>query len=275
LKIQKKWERDGDPGSWRREYDLYISELAGVFSDGLRWAECYHAEMSSPVETQLWIEYIEGASGDGLTIDMLERASAELGRFQGRLYKQESLLLQNISCFTEADALEKYYYALSSKEKKEYAYIRSEDCPIPEHLRSMIINIDNEAEKIFADSKKLPIVLCHRDFWLENIIYSDGGIIILDWDCTGWGLIGEDILQLIIDETDAKNWKEYYRRLVPAYFKGLSEYIDISPDYNYICKLLILRLGYDLVRWYTALEESSERKNEPIDSLQIIYEIQK
>lgn len=32
LKIQKKWERYGDPGSWRREYDLYSSDLGATFS---------------------------------------------------------------------------------------------------------------------------------------------------------------------------------------------------------------------------------------------------
>lgn len=27
LKVQKQWERYNDPGSWRREYDLYMSDL--------------------------------------------------------------------------------------------------------------------------------------------------------------------------------------------------------------------------------------------------------
>jgi len=27
LKILKKWERPGDPASWRREYDLYTSDF--------------------------------------------------------------------------------------------------------------------------------------------------------------------------------------------------------------------------------------------------------
>ncbi|MFD1738079.1 hypothetical protein ACFSCX_16205 [Bacillus salitolerans] len=48
LKIQNKWERYGDPSSWRREYDLYSSELGTTFSQALRWPICYHAESLIP-----------------------------------------------------------------------------------------------------------------------------------------------------------------------------------------------------------------------------------
>ena len=53
-KTQKKWDRPGDPDSWRREYDLYVSDLGKVFTDALRWPICYHAEISAD-ETQLWL----------------------------------------------------------------------------------------------------------------------------------------------------------------------------------------------------------------------------
>ena len=101
LKVQRKWERGGDPGSWRREYDLYMSDLASLFTDSFRWAECYHAQMNEEGnETQLWMEYIDGVSGRELTLEMLEKASEELGRFQGKLYKQQTESLKDMSCFT-------------------------------------------------------------------------------------------------------------------------------------------------------------------------------
>ena len=81
LKIQKKWERYGDPGSWRREYDLYASDLGATFSDAFRWPTCYHAEINAEEnEFQLWLEYIDGVSGLDLTGDMYEQAALELGR---------------------------------------------------------------------------------------------------------------------------------------------------------------------------------------------------
>lgn len=36
VKTQKKWERYGDPGSWRREYDLYTADLDALFMGSLR-----------------------------------------------------------------------------------------------------------------------------------------------------------------------------------------------------------------------------------------------
>lgn len=45
-KRQKKWERYGDPDSWRREYDLYETNLDTVFSNSFRWPKCYFAEIS-------------------------------------------------------------------------------------------------------------------------------------------------------------------------------------------------------------------------------------
>jgi hypothetical protein len=83
-KKQQKWERSGDPGSWRREYDLYQSNLGAAFTKRLRWPECYHSEFRDD-EIEIWMEYIDGISGEALTIDMLELAAYELGRFQGRI----------------------------------------------------------------------------------------------------------------------------------------------------------------------------------------------
>lgn len=100
LKRQKKWERHGDPNSWRREYDLYKSDLGEYFAESFRWPVCYHATLDGD-ETEIWMEYVEGVSGQNLTADMYERAAEALGRFQGRLYAQQPSALKsipNLSC---------------------------------------------------------------------------------------------------------------------------------------------------------------------------------
>jgi len=53
----------------------------------------------------------------------------------------------------------------------------------------------------------LPIVLCHRDFWIENIFLSQGKLRLIDWDCVGWGFAGEDIASLIADDKDVEYMK--------------------------------------------------------------------
>lgn len=271
LKIQKKWERYGDPDSWRREYDLYASDLDALFSKSFRWPKCYHAEMTGD-ETQIWMEYINGVSGLDLTDEMYERAAEGLGRFQGKMYAERPAVLQNLSNLSKVDFMKNYYLHYRSW-KEVYDYIRSDDCDIPGHLCKMLISIDENADGIFSRIEKLPIVLCHRDFWVTNIFYSDSKIALIDWDTAGWGYLGEDIASLIADEADADHMVEYYHKCVPAYYKGFSEYADVSHLSEHCVREMILILfGYRLVEWYK-FAKSPEEKELQRNTLQRIYEM--
>lgn len=270
-KTQKKWERYGDPDSWRREYDLYASDFGKSFTDSLRWPECYHAEMNGD-EIQLWMEYIDGVSGLNLTPDMYERAAEELGRFQGKLYTERPVVMQNLSNLSKVELTKNFYLRYRSW-NVVYDYIRSDDCEIPKHLCEMLIDIDNNADEIFSRLEKLPIVLCHRDFWVTNIFYSDSKIVLIDWDTAGWGYMGEDIASLIADEPDIRHMVEYYQKCIPAYYRGFSEYADVSRISDpCIHELILVMFGYRLVEWYK-FAESSEDKSLHLNTLQKIYEM--
>lgn len=280
LKTQEKFERYSDPDSWRREYDFYKSNFGALFSESLRWPECYHAEMNEEEnETQIWMEYIDGISGLDLTGDMYERAAEELGRFQGKLYAEQPAVLQNVTNLSRVDYMKNFYLHYRSW-NRVYDYIRSDDCEIPQHLCKMLIDIDENEDEIFNRIDKLPIVLCHRDFWVANIFYADGKIILLDWDTSGWGYLGEDMASLISDEADIEHMVEYYRRCIPAYYKGFSEYVDISHiTDNCVYELILLMFGYRLIEWYmdagsgNKLQETDDERTLYIQTLQKIFEI--
>lgn len=273
LKIQKKWERHGDLDSWHREYDLYVSDFGTLFTDSLRWPECYCAEINiDETETRLWIEYIDGISGKELTVEMFECVAYELGRWQGKLYAEQPKALQNIHNLSRVGDLKDYYLHYCSW-NKVYEYIRADKCEIPKHLCEMLIEVDEKSNEIWANIEALPIVICHRDFWITNIFYSNGKIILIDWDTTGWGYMGEDIKSLIADEADVSYMAEYYRKCVPAYYKGFSEYTDISCIGNdCVREMILVNIGYRLVEWYMDAD-SPERKSLQIDTLQKIYEM--
>lgn len=303
LKIQKKWERPGDPYSWRREYDLYTSDFGKVFTDSLRWPEYYHAEMNGD-EIHLWIEYIDGISGDRLDIETLKFAATELGRFQGKIYKQQEML-RNMNFLSRPDVLRKNFeqwhmqtlsqdfiisdqcrlpgflkqmlkngeIQLYNGKSFEYGCLRSEGCDIPEYLKQMLFDFDDNKEALFNSFKRLPVVLCHRDFWVENIFLSDGKIRLIDWDCAGFGYLGEDIASLIYDDTETENLHEYFRRLIPAYIKGISEYLEVPLDFNkYIQKMILIVFGYRMVQNHM-FTKSSKVKEEQVKRLQKIYEM--
>ncbi|WP_422660510.1 phosphotransferase family protein [Paenibacillus sp. EC2-1] len=273
LKTQKKWERYGDPGSWRREYDLYTSDLGATFSDTFRWPICYHAEINAEEDQfQLWLEFINGVSGLDLTGDMYEQAALELGRYQGKLYAEQPAVLQSLTNLSHADLMKNTYLHYRSW-PLVYDYIRSEDCEFPQHLRQMLIDIDEHADEILARIENLPLVLCHRDFWVTNLIYADGTIALIDWDTSGWGYLGEDIASLIADEADIDHMVEYYKRCVPAYYKGFSEYTDASSIADHcVYELILLMFGYRLVEGYLHTENDDEKKN-LVHTLQKIHEM--
>jgi len=282
LKIQGKWERHGDPGSWRREYDFYTSEFGTLFTDSLRWPDCYHAEINDEeTETRLWIEYIEGISGLDLTGDMYERAAEELGRFQGKLYAERPAVLFNLTNLSKVEFSKKFYLHYRSW-KKVYDYIRSDDCEIPKHLCQMLIDIDENEDIVWGRIEKLPVVLCHRDFWVTNLFYKDGKIVLIDWDTAGWGYMGEDIASLIADEADVKHMVEYYQRCVPAYYKGFSAYADATHITDYcVYELILVMFGYRYVEWYmnaesgNKLSETEDKKAFHLQALQKIYEMRR
>lgn len=272
-KTQRKFERYGDPDSWRREYDIYSSDFKKVFSDSFRSPVCYHAEINDD-EIQLWMEYIDGVSGLNLTSEMYERAAEELGQFQGKLYTERPNALQNLSNLSRVEYMKNYYQRYRSWDVL-YDFIRSDDCEIPQHLCKMLIDIDNNADEIFIRIEKLPIVLCHRDFWVENIFYSDSEIVVIDWDTTGWGYMGEDIASLLADENevDVSHMIEYYQKCIPAYYRGFSEYADVSHISDHCINELILTMfGYRLVEWFK-FAESPEDKSMHLNTLQKIHEM--
>jgi hypothetical protein len=270
-KIQKKWERHGDPHSWRREYDLYLSDLGDLFTESFRWPICYHAELHDD-RMELWMEYIDGVSGLKLTPDMYVRAAEELGRFQGKLYATQSEDMPKLANVSQVEFLKNFYLHYRSW-PEVYDYIRSEDCELPRHLCTMLIDLDTHSDDIFKRIAKLPVVLCHRDFWVANLICSDDQIRIIDWDTAGWGYMGEDLASLIADEADVPHMVEYYQRCVPAYYKGFAENADVSHITDpCVYELILMMFGYRLIEWYK-FAESPEQKTLHLDTLQKIYEM--
>jgi len=273
VKTQKKWERPGDPNSWHREYDLYVSDLDKVFSDSFRWAKCYHAEKSDD-KIKLWLEYIEGVSGTDLTVEMFEKIARELGRFHGKLYVEKPTI--EVENLRSADSMRNFYRHNCSK-KELYNYIRQDDCKIPLHLRKMIIDMDEKADKIWTEIEKLPIVLGHGDFFLYNIFYTNDGIVVIDWDSAGWSYLGEDIVNLIVDSVDINNMVEHYHKCVPAFLKGFSEYSGTTQLENiYIYERIVMHYSYMLINkfnWRNVVKSPEEMKSD-IDVLSKIYEME-
>jgi hypothetical protein len=297
-KKQKKWERFGDPLSWRREYDLYHVGFDSMLGGELHIPVCYLAKMNSnETEIELWMEYINGVSGVALTDDMLEKAAYLWGLFQGE-HAAENDALRSFNCFNDAGYMERdfegwqtlsfaYDYLISDKchipehlkqklksgeiklipgKSFEYACLRSDCLGVPTHIKEMLADIDERRIEIFAELKTYPTVLCHGDVWCENIFCTDEKITLIDWDTAHWGFPGEDVASLIVDGIPTERFEENVRRLIPAYISGLSDSgFTALPCVNQIITMSLIKFGYRMLLY----------ENEPwgLNALEKIYEI--
>ncbi len=299
FKRQKQWHRPGDEHSWRREYDLYTSQLNLLLTDTFRMPTCYLAVLHEG-ENHLWLEHMEGYSGSDLTMEMLEKIAFELGVFHAKtiLYSSKLSLPTNITSvsFLEQELTQWYhqpysYAFLISKECRlpnhvkdmlksnpwddehgiVYHYLRSEVCDIPVHLKDMILSIDQDKEAIFNQLYALPRVLNHRDFWIENLFFQDGHICIIDWDCMGFGVLGEDVASLIGDDTPTDLLIHYFNHLLDAYQRGLrNHHIQASISKDDIINIILIKYGYRLIQNYM-FEEDLEMKSAIVQRLQTFY----
>lgn len=277
LKTQHKWDRYRDPFSWRREYDLYKSNLPHFFADDFRWPHCYLAQMNQAQDqTQLWLEYIDGATGKDLNQSMLEKAAYALGSFQGKVYGAYDQVASELTNTSDQDYARNFYDHYRSW-PVVYDFIRSDQTELPQHLCQMLIDFDEVSPQFFEAIKGLPKVFCHRDYWIANVFYTKDSIQAIDWDTAGWGYLGEDIASFIADEADNDHMVAYYHGLVSAYLKGFSDQTGIGVEKHYIFERILALFGYRLVEWfiYAPSEERKAVHQRTLENLYVIMQLNK
>lgn len=270
LKVQKKWQRHGDEHSWRREYDLYNSNLSDYFTDSFRWPDCYFKDFDKEVFT-LWMEYADGVPGKDFTIEMFEKAASALGEFQGKLFSEKPQELNEYSNLSDLSYIKNYFYSFC-KWKDGVNFIKNEDCPLPKHLHELALDLLSNGAKLWDKIEKLPIVFSQRDYWFTNIFYKDGNITCIDWDTTGFGYLGEDVASLIVDEVPPKLIPKLYEVCVPAYYEAFKEQnptIIIEDDlvYEHILSFFFFRLVESYM--YT----TGATRQFMLDSMESIYRL--
>jgi len=255
-KVQKQWQHPGDPDSWRREHDLFAAGFEELFTDELRPPVCYQTSIEEG-KMELKMEYVEGVSGAALTLDMLEAVAEAWGECQGRLRGASFPPCLSNPAFIERE------FAQWSPDTWEYKALRAADCDLPLHLRDMLIDTQARSGEIFAQIRVLPLVFCHRDLWIENIIVTKNGIRLIDWDGAGRGYPCEDIASLIADGMPGDPIGMYAERLVPAYRRGLSAHMDLSNAPSlHVRDMILIKFGY---RFFQAGNA---------EALQAIYEME-
>ena len=59
--------------------------------------------------------------------------------------------------------------------------------------------LDANLEACLTESARWPRTLIHGDLHPENMLISDDGVIVLDWQTTSWGPPIMDLMRLVLD----------------------------------------------------------------------------
>lgn len=269
-KTQKKWNRIGDANSWRREYDVAASSFFDFIPQVFCLPRFYYHQIEE-TQNQLWMEYLQGVSGVQLRLPMLCEAAKKLGEMQGILLEEGNLWKQ-FSFLSKENTMKETFYSWTEN-TREHQFLHSKECDLPIHLKEMFLNMQQQADSLFESFAQLPTVLCHKDFWIENLFYQEGNIGLIDWDCVGEGYLGEDIACLIVDDTETEDLPKYYEEITASYQEGLKGYlpkeqIEILP----IWEMILIQFGYRILRRYL-FSEVEEEKSKVVKRLQTIYDL--
>lgn len=220
LKTQRQWNRHGDPGCWRREYEIYKNGLDKEIGDFILLPKCYLLEEREN-ETRIWMEHIEGATGsEALNVEELSLAARGLGAYQTRFHENGARTLLYLRGYPAVVSS----YDLWWPRIKEAFSVPVEG--FPEALRHVINEYGARGQKLLISFEPLRRTLCQGDVHHDNLYYvKDGNIFLIDWDSAGYGYMGEDAIDVLMEafvysDRDVVLLPEYRRRILTAYQEG-------------------------------------------------------
>lgn len=274
LKIQKKWNRHLDPLCWRREYDIYLNKLDKEISRFIRLPECYLLEESHDT-TKIWMEYIEGMSGEEDIDDKkLSLAAEKLGMLQADFHEFGSFDLPYIRNFPAVESSFDLWY------KRIEEVLKKPISGFPDKIREILNQYAENSNNFLASFKSLPLTLCQGDVHHDNLIFkpeNDGfDIYLLDWDSSGYGYMGEDAIDLLLEaflytKRDVSLMNEYKHKILSSYYTGAKKSrMDYFLDDKLITDIFAYSWGFRVTSHYLYYK-TDDLKKRCVDILNVMF----
>ncbi|CAG7651636.1 hypothetical protein PAESOLCIP111_06357 [Paenibacillus solanacearum] len=255
LKIQKPFARFGDPESWQREMRLYRSDVYVALPPTVKVPRCYRVTVKRGA-IWMWLEQVSGRNGTQLSLDEYSQAARHLAHLQGAfltgkpLPSQPWLSTQYWLAHISADWGTRAIAWLDSGEW------RQEDSQLSDETVREMRRLWAARDRLLDAYYTLPRTLCHRDFSAGNVfvmaqhvrdakeVQRLGQTVVIDWDCAGIGIAGEDIADLVGEalvfyEFEPAQAAQLQETVLSSYVKGLRE-AGWNGDEQ------LIRLGYKI-----------------------------
>ena len=248
LKIQKKWDRIGDPESWKREFLMYHNNVFKQLPNNFNVPNCYEMKIENN-EVWLWLENIKGITNKDISIEDYEMIAKNIGEYQGILNRDKDTMRYPWMS-------SRYWYAITLVNWCTDGILWLDDELNNEDKRKLdlrtiesLYSIWNNRDELLDIMNNLPKTLCHRDFHPANIFITKksekvSNITLIDWDCVGIGVLGEDIADLLGEtltyfDYDIEKASDLMDIIFSNYMAGLREVnCNVEED--------VVRLGYTM-----------------------------
>lgn len=232
LKVLRERVRFGDPESWSREVEMYQSDIFNKLSSNIRVPKCLGISKNENNEIWLWMEYVNGKTGNELYLEDYGLVSRHLGELQGSYLQMDKLPKQAWLSTEFLAASQVVLWGTRAISWVLSNQFNSEKCGIGNKVLQEVINLWRERDRFISVLNKSPRTLCHRDFNPGNIVLekSPEGIektVVFDWDCTGIGVVGEDVADLFMEalvfyDYDIEKACEIREMILSNYLLGLT-----------------------------------------------------
>jgi hypothetical protein len=196
--------QDHDPHRWNfwaREPLAYRDHLTAVYAEAGIQAPVSLGCQIDDQEASLLLEWVDGQPGESWALGSYGAAAEALGRAQapflnGRPLPEVPWMSQR---FLRQYSAEKPVNWQLLDDTEAWRHPLAADT-FPPGLQEAVVFVHANRERLYCISESLPRTLCHLDFWPKNLFCRPNGeIALIDWSFAGFGSIGEDIGNLVLD----------------------------------------------------------------------------
>jgi hypothetical protein len=225
------WAGSCDPTHhryWAREWRILQARPPDRFlAAGLRAPTLLRAFERPDGTVALWLEYQAGRSGKALGLTDLADVAFRFGQAQALppsdADRDAAPWSRNFFC-EFVDSWSDAGWSLVSQERAWRAPRIARH--VGPRLRGQLASLCAERAAFASLSRRLPVTICHNDLWVNNLIVSSKGPVVIDWAYAGFGARGHDAGNLVMDLCGellypAAGLPEADRAVSEAYLEGL------------------------------------------------------
>ncbi|QKQ77428.1 hypothetical protein FBB35_32720 [Nostoc sp. TCL240-02] len=191
---------------WQREALIYTSGILDNLSGDLVAPRCFTVTQPSANILWLWLEDIQGSPGTTWDLERFGVAARHLGYLQGsyviaRSLPFESWLSRDWHRVWVSNIDNTALEALREPTLWQHPLLKEIFSP---DIGDRVMGLWSDHHILLDAVDKAPHTLCHFDITPNNLFSrrnADGNdqTILIDWSFVGYGVLGEDIINLVLD----------------------------------------------------------------------------